>query len=1301
MDNGLKVRQILFESLLEEGKNRENWEKLCSSNRPLVPFVGAGISAWCYPTWNNLLKDIVEKIYSPKCAEYVQAALECKETPKVELKPEKEFRWMEEIAECIFETRKKDYKEYMETFKQCEPLDYKSENLALYQLRSFVGKEAENKKVDAVKELYEAFSEKKLKEKGKIPEYQNLFFRLFPDVLVTTNYDKALESCYNSILSYSYKDLGKKKEDKGKKSWLFQAIVGKLDAKQQLLDGKENLRPGVSIPGMPMLLKVHGSIEQANDIALSWSGYEKAYSGEMPELFHTIVDKSTMIFMGCGMRNDRILAELVHAQNRDLYAFLPKWEKDKKKEEAEQRELLNRYDIRPIYYDKGLVPEGIQGEDGIHDFFLGLLLENLDRRRIFYPKALEELWDEDRFDKENFSKAERDTLDKETEATKRNLKKQELQITRLREKSRREWLRDGDPQYIHREQAQQIWDLLNTSAECPLIAIIGQVGAGKSYLCRSIQKLHKSYRDTMQFFYISMEGCNSWEEFGLRLYEGLNIMSVDIPTEQEWVTLGESVSERCGVYWRSVLILDQLEKIQEDVHGLWETIKKLLHYWKENHTRVIFVCRSYPEKISCHTWQIEHLQKDEAYRVFRSACQAMRNKEISSQEREVVSVLFDRKMFQASEVNLLGKYADSKSNLSSFLEEWDLYYRHGDEVCQTLARMLWNNLLAEHCYADKNKEQQKEIMENILWVWGIMEQYPGNVPHQFFKYYFKDQENDRDKQLSEKTLMYMKNYGLCEEITDEQQSNILNNMIICVEENFVSELEESQKETFYDFKNRRHSQGEGMVWFRGYYMNSYEKGLRKSIVDELRSEGEEIGTSGQTVNDILELLRNLGRQVVNSDKRIQNAELDVILHYEVKSIVQILRAHLGNRQLREQILEISLYYYSYYHYIPNYAASFVRQLIKVMEDMEGYSKISIANMYKVMGDIQRLQGKRDEAVQSYEKALHLCDHLVLSEFAGDQKDYREILHIKAGILLARNYFRNSSEDTDEAKKIYIKMDDKPGLAYFNQHTAEVKLDEYSRKRQKEPESIKDPMKEFNEIKIYFLDALRLYKEIEEGKKENTRIAYMLKCIGDLIVEFKKDIWEKGDLVLYDFDGMTLDIVPSLEACSSDGKEWFRAASDYYLNAFICYCCHINWRGLANVLQAMGTCLRVMDKDEIKEGSKKVENIYNLAEECYRWLGDVRGLADTLDYFGHYYNGVKEANHTGNIEDINVTENNILNKYMALGKWKESKKVWEQQKNGDKASAVGGYKDLLDNKIKAFLKTACHQEKKIEGARQGD
>lgn len=103
---------------MADGDNRENWEKLCCSNRPLVPFFGAGISAWCYPTWNNLLKDIVEKVYSPQCAENVQEALDCKICPKFDSELKKPFRWMEEIAECIFETCEKDYKEYMEIFKQ-------------------------------------------------------------------------------------------------------------------------------------------------------------------------------------------------------------------------------------------------------------------------------------------------------------------------------------------------------------------------------------------------------------------------------------------------------------------------------------------------------------------------------------------------------------------------------------------------------------------------------------------------------------------------------------------------------------------------------------------------------------------------------------------------------------------------------------------------------------------------------------------------------------------------------------------------------------------------------------------------------------------------------------------------------------------------------------------------------------------------------------------------------------------------------------------------------------------------------
>ncbi len=101
MENIIRVRTDTFEKLMAIEKNRRNWEMLCSSDKPLVPFIGAGISAWCYPMWNDLLKDVVKENFSEECAKIVAAALQSWET-KPDIAPE-DFHWMEEIAEYIFD----------------------------------------------------------------------------------------------------------------------------------------------------------------------------------------------------------------------------------------------------------------------------------------------------------------------------------------------------------------------------------------------------------------------------------------------------------------------------------------------------------------------------------------------------------------------------------------------------------------------------------------------------------------------------------------------------------------------------------------------------------------------------------------------------------------------------------------------------------------------------------------------------------------------------------------------------------------------------------------------------------------------------------------------------------------------------------------------------------------------------------------------------------------------------------------------------------------------------------------------
>lgn len=54
----------------------------------------------------------------------------------------------------------------------------------------------------------------------------------------------------------------------------------------------------------------------------------------------------------------------------------------------------------------------------------------------------------------------------------------------------------------------------------------------------------------------------------------------DIAEINKWEAFAGTVSERCGKYWRSVLILDNLDELMEteESRELWEVIKKVFKY---------------------------------------------------------------------------------------------------------------------------------------------------------------------------------------------------------------------------------------------------------------------------------------------------------------------------------------------------------------------------------------------------------------------------------------------------------------------------------------------------------------------------------------------------------------------------------------------------------------------------------------------------------------------------------------------------------------------------------------------------
>lgn len=1230
MQNGLRMRKQVFEALLELEDNKQNWEMLCSSSHPLVPFMGAGISAWCFPTWKNLLTNIVSEHYSEKCADIVEKALECTELPHVT--NQDSFHWMEEIAECIFDADRSDYENNVKNFALDAPAsdDERNPDFILEQLRNYIGEESIHKKKAAKSALYDTFNDSLLKEVGEMPDYQNYFPILFPRLIVTTNYDNALRCCYPSLLSYSYENLSAAASDSlEERSWLFRAVSEKLKHNDERPDKRQTGSPSVAVPDFPMLLKIHGSVERADEIALFPKGYEQAYQGERLELLKKIFTQSTLLFLGYGLKKDRVMDVLKELKEDPAhrsgphFTFLPLEEKIPDTEDVP--ELTRIYNIRPIYFDWHILLKFGFGEkeskDIYFNYFLGLLLENLARRKKGYPQPLEFLWDPDRF-------------------------KEPVQLSKIQLRRRQMW-ESHKEEYVRRQEAMQIWKLLNSSSECPLIAITGKNGAGKSTLCRSIQDLQKGNSNAMQFFYISLTNCKTWNEFCIRIYQELNMTGLQTFTPASWKSFARSISEHCGVYWRSVLILDSIDYLKEDDSHpeLWETIKKLLKYWKEHKTRVIFICRNYPDGIPCYTWHLGELKKEEAQKVFFSACISQQNRDITYLEKKVVSELFARQEFQPSSIDLLGKYANSKNDLTSLLEEWLLYHRPGDRGEQTLTRILWNHLLEQHHYYEKKEEsEKKDIRDNILWIWGILGSYPGSFPTQFFEALFEAEaggsirfENEasyKSRRLTEKTLTYMKNIGLCEEQENKKQNILFENMTACVKQYFLPIVQKSGCEgceqigsSFeQDIRNLK-EKGYGLDCFRGYLMHEWEDELKAYVWKELEELNELPDASRQILPDpvwnILDVLKSLSCIPADALHPDSYQRLGMVLHYEIETVIRFLCICLSHESCNEariaDIIEIGYRFSHHYHYVPSHAFPLVSRLLQILEDKRKQHPAwaeqelyKLAELTRDMGDIHRLLGSREEALQYYSRCIDLCHEQMLTVLDRESNPdaYRECRRIKARTLLTRMYYYTGDNswksDAADCLDIFRELKDTWGIAYYHQRIGEM-LYEHSQEAA------------FDTIKQHYLDSEVLYTEIQD----KTGSAYLWKCKGDLIVRYQTAL--------------------------EPGKAWFSDAAGCYLQGFLHYCSNINWRGMANILQAMETCLRVYGI----RNKEALEAVYGLAAECYRWLGDIRGLADTLDYLGYGYEELGDP----------------ASRHRALNQWMESIKLWEKQGNEEKVVAI--------------------------------
>lgn len=1300
MNQGLKIRTKIFEELLTKDENRRNWEMLCCSNLPLVPFIGAGMSAWCYPTWNQLLTGIVEKHFPDVCASIARDALSYAydgKTPdfckKEQAGSPPKFYWMEEIAECIFDDSEKSYRKSIERFCPKEHADDDATQL-LKRLRYYIGEAGMDRKRASVKTLYQQFDTELLNE-GRMPEYQSYFNRLFCDVLITTNYDRALEKCYPSILSYSYKDLNPKFTGYGyphkEHSWLYRAVMAKIKQMKDTLTGRPHTPSEVTVPDIPMLLKVHGSIEHASDIALSRSGYDTAYEGEMPQLLQEIFKNTTVIFLGYSLSEDRIMDELKKAKAEKSsirhFAFLPgNWQKDHDRAKT----LEETYGVYPIFYNENDIPAEMcsdkeERKEIYHDYCLGLFMENLVRRKMYYSQPLELLWDSSRYQTES------------AESLVEHAKAESINLPRY--------------QYVHQREAVQIWKLLNSSEDCPLIAITGKQGSGRSILCQSLLHLQNGCQDMMQFFYISLRYCSNWQEFCIQLFQSLNLIRPDIPEEGEWRTVAGDVSKHCSGYWKSVLIFNYIDDLKhsETFPGFWGLMKRMLRYWKEHQTRVIFICRHYPDDIPCYTWHIGDLNAENAMKIFFNYCISGRFREITFLEKKVVRELIHRQSFCASSLELLGTYANSKGDLSVLLEEWELYYLPGDKDRQTIARILSNHLLEEHRFQECPGEKQLDIQKNILWIWRIFGYYPGIFPTVFLETYLsapaaadsqktapgspgetRTRPSYQDRLLSEKTLMFLKNCGLCRETEDENQNQLLQNMVECVGRSFIDKFE-SLKDAFgknTGFTARKDYCQNGLIPcgledFRGYSMSPYQAALLEYIFPETAPKEDPELTA---IRDILDILAYLSKQVDTNAGRMKHRKLNLVLHYEIKTVIRFLSGCLSKKACQSfltQIIDIGYRFAHFYHYAPQHSYPLVRRLLALMKEGEA-SSYRLAYMFRTFGDIKRLIGQKRAALSDYNQALSILDQCMIDALETPEI-YEKCIRIKAGTLISRNHYtdsgQNEEEDLKTALELYEKIQDDWGKAFYYQRNGELlfaKIRENSSEQEKE--------QQFPKILAQYNTAIKLYA----GKQDQTGIAYILKCMGDLIrichAAYEHSPKEQKQYTLHRhsfLDGqkfyLTVDISdlsagntntssPSEPKASSRYFErknsWGEAAAEFYICAFYHYYSHINWRGFANVIQALGTCYRTMNPVEDKGFVTRVTALYSLAEECYRWLGDIRGLADTLDYFGYgYQEEMLRQRANGNLLEQDKYY------YMALNKWKESASLWKTLDNEEKAEDI--------------------------------
>lgn len=1194
-------RELIFEKILmERGNNRLYWEMLCSTKLPLVPFIGAGLSAWRYPTWNKLLLDIGKKVYQGNGFSCIEEAM-------------KDGISMDEIAECIFNN--KDMTEF--PHGNITTFDDK-----LLKLWAYVGYGDKSQKVLAQKKLYEAFSASP-KENVFRPQYQDFIPRLFPELLVTTNYDKLLDELYDSILIYSYKDLNPSapvRKDLSDASWLFKAVNEKLRKLNIEAQGK-SYKEEVTLPNSPMLLKIHGNIERIDSAALTTEGYHAAYQGELPLLMENIFRKSTVIFMGCSLADDRVLENLKKLKSiqPDLmhFAFM-RWEDLGSEDQREKKlkELKEHYGIHVILFsDKDC--EFLEDEiDNIYNFFYGLLLENLYCRKL-YSSPYERIgWG------------------------------RQLEISNWPNSEIKDKIRDISPKHtqvektivcIRNDDVKEVQNKIIDRKEHPQICIYGVPGSGKTTFCNNVFTEAFIRDNSIRLFNISLKRYSTWDDFCQYISDEMNLIQ-RIPKAEKWEDFAKKITEISWSYWHTVILIEHIDHIENTD---WKYVKNLLDYWKKHEIQVVFTCDSFPKDISCYVWKADRPEGEALYDVFcdgyKTQSQRMdRTKDIDFKNYFIE--LFKNHKFITSSTFFLGKLAGKESDLDSFIHSSNFAAQDARKE-EIVPYLLFNRLKKE--LPDENERAL------FIKIWKILKEYPGNIPYSFLEAGIPDISKDALIKL----LNVMLSWGICTE-TYENQDKLLMDVNTCVKQFFYDNVIRSNG---LNRNPEGYKKEKNIQWWEEWILNedpskwmldSFKKYQMAEYVGILLEQADryfDCGEKGAPAPETLfELLKTIGKKVFENAvrNRYENQNLNLILHQEIKSVITFLGHRLRNKNDKLETIEVIVDFSHYYHYVSGYSYTFVKNVLLELNQMyiketDPQNKIRelyfLTILYRVRGDIQRTLGKHKSAVKSYHRVQELANIYILS--SAEEKKNNEVYRIGGEALLVAFYYKDTyekkMEQLDAAKDILEKSGDSFAVAYCYQKKGETlfsQLEDHGYNKNTNLEKIFD----------YYQEAADRFGGSNK-KTEVTAISYINKCRGDLALKTN-----------------------SSDSCIQ--------AAYFYMESFALYCKNVNWQGVANVLQAMGTCCRM-----IKKNDDHAEKLYLMAKECYKMLGDTQGLGDTLDYLGHNYK--EKYDYTCD----KLSDNIWL--WKALNAWKESRYIWKNIHNDEKEKKSEEYSQMLLQRYK--------------------